>query len=57
MLQTETLFFVSEETVATLSILGLSELLMLNITRQFNLLIYHDHSRDNHSSVSSVGLS
>ena len=35
----------------------LSELLMSNITRQFNLLIYHGHSHNNHSSVSSVGLS
>ena len=41
----------------TLFILGLSELLMSSITRQFNLLIYHGHSHDNHSSGSSVGLS
>jgi len=46
--------YCSEKTV---SILDLSELWMSNITRQFNLLIYHGHSHDNHSSVSSVGLS
>jgi len=49
--------FLSEKTVVTLSILGLSELLMSSITRQFNLLIYHGHSHGNHSSGSSVGLS
>ena len=54
---TELKLFLSEKTVVTLSILGLSELLMSSIARHFNLLIYHGHSHDNHLSGSSVGLS